>query len=92
MNRHSSRQQQLVEGRTIADLEKVAEAYADICDRRIALKHQEATLKLETMRLMKKHKKKHYARDGIEITLEPGEETIKVKVKKAKDDDGEDDA
>ena len=79
------RQQQLVEDRTIAELDEVAETYADIRDRRIALNEEEANLKQQAMALMKKYKKKHYARDGIEITLEPGEETIKVKVKKAKD-------
>jgi len=81
------RQQQLVEDRTIAELEDIAESYAEIRDRRIALNQEEADLKQQAMALMKKHKKKHYARDGIEITLEPGEETIKVKVKKAKDDE-----
>jgi len=85
------RQQSLTDDLEIKDLEKVAAAYAELRDQRMALNQDEARLKQQAMALMKKHKKKRYVRDGIEITLESGEETIKVKVKKAKDDEEEED-
>jgi hypothetical protein len=78
-----------MEDRSIKGLEDVASEYADIRDRRMALLQEEIELKGKAMKLMKKHGKSEYRRDGIEITIVPGEETIKVKIKK---DVSEDDA
>jgi hypothetical protein len=39
------------------------------------------------MKLLKKHNKTFYKRDGIEILLVAGEDDLKVKVKKVADDD-----
>ena len=85
------KQQDLVPDAEIRELEEVGVAYADIRDRRIALNQEEKKLKQEAMVLMKKHRKKVYHRNGIEILLEPGEESIKVRVKPLKDDEDEDD-
>jgi hypothetical protein len=38
---------------------------------------------------MHKHKKTIYRHNGVEITLVPGEEDVKVRVKKAEEDDDE---
>jgi hypothetical protein len=74
----------------IPALEQIAEAYADVRDRRSALTREEVALKSQALTLMHKHNKSVYKRDGIEIILTPGEETIKVKVTKAGDDGGDD--
>lgn len=85
------RQAALIEDARIKELEDVAVKYAEIRDERMALNKSEAELKVEALRLMKKHKKKSYVRDGIEISIEPaGEETIKVRVKKPAEDEDPD--
>lgn len=74
--------------RAIKPLEDAAEAYADIRDQRIALNADEAKLKSAVLALMKKHDKKIYRRDGIEIVIvPPGDETVKVRVRHGGDDD-----
>jgi hypothetical protein len=78
-----------MEDRSIRALEEVASEYADIRDRRMALLQEEIELKGRAMRLMKKHGKSEYRRDGIEILIVPGEESIKVRVKKVSDDEGD---
>lgn len=49
----------------------------------------EVEKKNELHALMKKFKKKHYERDGIVIDLVNEEETVRVKIKKKKDENGE---
>jgi hypothetical protein len=82
-----------MEDRQIGDLEQVAIDYADIRDRRQALTKDEVDLKSRALNLMHKYGKTHYKRDGVEITLVPGEEDVKVRVKKEADahDDDESD-
>jgi hypothetical protein len=81
-----------MEDRAIKPLEDLAAEYADIRDRRMALSAEEVQLRTRTIQLMHKHKRTEYRHDGIEILLVPGDETVKVKVKKpAADDDQADD-
>lgn len=82
------RQQDLpgTEDRAIKPLEDVAEAYADLRDRRIELNREEAELKVHVKKLMHKYDKTIYRREGIEIRLIDGEEDVKVKVRKPGDD------
>jgi len=90
------RQQDLpgTEDRVIKALEDAASDYADIRDRRIALNAEEAPLKAKLLTLMKQHKKTLYRRDGIEIEVVPKstEETVKVRLRKAGDEDDGDGA
>lgn len=82
-----------LEDRAIKPLQDAAIEYADIRDARMKLNQQEVDLKAKVRDLMHKHKKKHYAFDGVEITLEPpdGEEKVRVRIKKAQDGDGKTD-
>jgi hypothetical protein len=77
------------EDRAIKPLEDIAAAYADVRDRRIALNREEAELKAHALKLMHKHDKTIYRHDGIEIRIIDGEEDVKVKVKKAADEDAD---
>jgi len=78
-----------LDDRVIKPLEDIAAAYADVRDRRMALNKEEAELKTAALALMHKHGKTVYRHDGIEIQLEPGEETVKVKIQKKADEDEE---
>lgn len=79
-----------MEDRAIKPLEDVAAAYAGVRDRRIELNAEEAGLKATAMKLMRKYDKTVYRRDGITITIVPGEDDVKVKIAKAGEDDDED--
>lgn len=83
------RQQDLpgTEDRAIQPLEDVAASYADVRDRRIALNAEEHELKVHALKLMHKFDKTIYRHNGIEIRIVEGEEDVKVKVKKAGDDE-----
>jgi len=78
-----------LDDRVIQPLEDIAASYADVRDRRMALNKEEAELKTAALALMHKHGKTVYSHDGIEIRLEPGEETVKVKIQKKADEDEE---
>jgi hypothetical protein len=80
-----------LEDRAIKPLEEVAEEYAEIRDARVELTAREHALKVHALQLMKRYEKTIYRHDGIEITVVPGEDDIKVRVKKA-DDESADDA
>jgi hypothetical protein len=82
MPRTNPTQPDLIDHRAIKPLEDVAVAYADIRDRRMALNREEADLKEKALALMHKHGKTVYRRDGVEITIEPTDEVLKVRVKK----------
>jgi hypothetical protein len=81
------RQQALITDRAIPALEQVAADYAAIRDDRMELAVREAALKATAIKLMHKYGKTVYRRDGIELRLVEGEETITVKIKKPADDD-----
>jgi len=81
------RQQDLINGRAIRDLEVAAADYVEIRDQRIALNQSEAALKTKLLGLMKKHGKTSYDRGGVSIDVVTEQETVKVRVKRTDDDD-----
>lgn len=73
----------------IQELHDAASEYADIRDQRQQLTTQEVDLKAKLLKAMKKHKKTEYDFDGVHIELVTEEETVKVRIKKASDDEEE---
>ena len=71
----------------VAKLESLAHDYADVRDQRIALSVNEGALKSDIMAEMKRLKKEHYKRDGVEITLVHEKENVKVKIKPSSEED-----
>jgi hypothetical protein len=65
-------------------LHNAALSYAEIRDQRQALTKQEVELKGSLLTLMHKHKKDHYEYNGVTIDLVAEQETVKVRVAKAK--------
>jgi hypothetical protein len=78
-----------MEDHAIKPLEDVAEAYAEIRDERMQLTQREHDLKGNALKLMHKFGKTIYRHNGVEITVVPGEEDVKVRVKKGGDEDDE---
>ena len=70
-------------------LHNAALSYAEIRDQRQALTKQEVDLKGSLLTLMHKHKKDHYEYNGVTVDLVAEQETVKVRVKKAKQDPDE---
>jgi hypothetical protein len=81
------KQQDLIEDRAIKPLEDIAESYADCRDRRMELTKEEKELKEHAVTLMHKFGKTIYRHNGVEIRLVPGEEDVKVKVRKPGDEE-----
>jgi len=79
-----------MEDREIIDLVTAARKYVDVRDDRQQLTLKEVELKSELLTLMKRHKKKEYIHDGIEIRVVAEEETIKVRIHKEKEETEED--
>ena len=75
-----------MEDRTIGSLEKMAEEYADYRDERIAIGQREVRLKADVMSEMKRLGKTRYHRNGITIEIVVEQESVKVSVKKPKED------
>lgn len=71
----------------IEALQSTALDYAEIRDQRIELNKQEAHLKERLIKLMHKYKKTEYVYQGVSVSLVAEEETVKVKIKKPKEDD-----
>ena len=71
-----------MEDREIAGLQVLAEDYAEVRDRRIAVGKKEQKFKQEILAEMHKNKKTHYEYGGVVIDVVTEKE--KVKVKKAK--------
>jgi hypothetical protein len=69
-----------MEDRANRELEEIALAYADVRDRRVALLAEEVTLKQRAFATLKRLGRQTYHRDGIDMAIIPGEETLKVKV------------
>ena len=70
-------------------LHNAALSYAEIRDQRQALTKQEVDLKGSLLTLMHRHKKDHYEYNGVTVDLVAEQETVKVRVKKAKQDPDE---
>ena len=75
--------------RKIEALQDAAGEYAKKRDKRMKLLAEEVELKGELLKLMKHHKKEEYVYDGITIFIVPGEETVRVRIAKAKDEEEE---
>jgi hypothetical protein len=71
----------------IEELEDGAREYANIRDDRMKLTTAEVDAKAELLSLMKKHKKETYNHDGVEVKLVHEKESVKVRIKKDKDED-----
>jgi hypothetical protein len=76
----------------IREIEQAAADYADVRDRRMELTSDETQRKQALLALMHKHRKTHYKRNGLEITLEAGQENVKVKMKPPTEEDDEETA
>jgi hypothetical protein len=70
-----------MQDKPIAVLEDIAHEYAEVRDQRMALLQQEVTLKQRALAELHKLKRTAYRQNGIEITIIPGDESIRVKVK-----------
>ncbi|HXP82594.1 MAG TPA: hypothetical protein VN976_22030 [Verrucomicrobiae bacterium] len=73
-----------MESRMYSDLHEEARKYAEIRDERMDLNEQESKLKERVKRMMHEHGLNVYRYEEVEITLEPGEEDVKVRIKKPK--------
>lgn len=79
-----------MEQREIAELEEAAGEYKKIRNRRQKLTASEVDLKTTLLRLMRKHKKTDYVRDGIEIHVIVEKEKVRVTIRdeeEAKDEE-----
>ena len=79
-----ARQEDLPEmtDRKITALHTAAADYADIRDQRQELTTKEVDLKKKVLQIMKKNDLETYSYDGLVITVVPGEEDVKVRLKK----------
>jgi hypothetical protein len=75
-----------LEDHAIKPLEDVAESYAEIRDARMELTQREHETKSLALKLMAKYGKTIYRHNGVEIVVVPGEDDVKVRVKKPGDD------
>lgn len=89
----SSKQEALpgMADRKLKDLHDAAISYAEKRDERQQLLAEEVELKGKLLDLMHKHKKEEYTYEDVHISIVHEEETVKVKIKKAKESDDEKD-
>lgn len=78
-----------MEDRKIEALQDAALSYAKIRDKRQKLTLQEVELKTDLLKLMKKHKKTEYDYEDVHIEIVTEDEHVKVRIKKAKEDEEE---
>lgn len=76
-----------MEDSVIKPIEDAAAEYADVRDERMQLTESETALKAKLLKLMHQHGKAVYKRGDIEVRVVPQDETIKVRVKKAREDE-----
>ena len=69
-----------MEEREIADLEAKAHEYLKIRNKRQDLTKREVELKTDLLGIMKRHKRRDYTRDGIEIHIIVEQEKVQVKI------------
>ena len=75
--------------RKLKDLHECAEEYAEKRDARQEIGREEVELKGRLLQLLKKHKLEHYEYEDVVVDLVHEEETVKVKIRKPKDQDEE---
>lgn len=78
----------------IKEIDDKANEYRKLRDKRMKLGMEEGELKTELLDLMHKHELKSYSvlDSNIDVMLEPGEETVKVRKRKGADSDDSDEA
>lgn len=69
-----------MEAREITELEAKAREYKSVLRDRQDLLRREVELKSDILGLVKKHKKRDYVRDGIEIHVVARDEVVRVKL------------
>ena len=69
-----------MEARSIPELEDAARRYAAIRDKRMALNDAEVKLQDLLMGLLKKHGKREYKHDGVQIWIQAKEEKARVRI------------
>ena len=69
-----------MEDAAIAELESMAEQYADIRDHRIVLSKREGVMQDDLLSLLKKHKKTEYHHLDVHIWIVAVDEKVKVKI------------
>jgi len=69
-----------LEDRALAELEALAEQYAEIRDDRMALNEKEVELNDELLALMKKHKKTEYHHGDVHCWIKATDERVRVKI------------
>lgn len=74
-----------MEDREVRDLEEKAHEYKKVLAKRQDLLRREVELKTDILGLMRKHKKKDYVRDGIEIHVVARDEVVRVKLREAEE-------
>lgn len=75
-----------MEDHTIGELESILTRFAEIRDEQTELSTEESALKVKAGKAMHKHGKTVYKHGGGEIRLAPGEEIVKIKAPKPKDE------
>jgi hypothetical protein len=92
--RHRQTELPGMERKRIKAIERQAEVYCDVRDRRMELTKEEVAEKKKLAKLMRDNSlEQYFTDDGHEVVRELGEETLKVKAPKKDldaDDDGED--
>lgn len=78
-----------MEDPAIEKLERLAKLYAKTRDNRQAILTQEVDLKGQILAAMKEEKKAEYVHGKVSIKIVAEEETVKVRIAKDEDDDGE---
>jgi hypothetical protein len=72
------------EDAALADLDTIGFEYAAIRDKRMELTTQEVELKRRALEAMHKHNRSHYKYQDLEMEIVPGDEKVRVVVKKPK--------
>jgi hypothetical protein len=83
-----ARQEELpgMENKEIKELQNAAIDYAEIRDERIELNQRESKLKQKVLNFMHIHKLTIYKYEDVEVRVVIEEETVKVKIKKPKEE------
>lgn len=77
-----AKQDELIEGRGIKEIDAAAERVKELTDSRMAVLRNEVEAREQLLALMKKHGKETYNYNGYEVEVVPGKERVKVKSQK----------
>lgn len=73
--------------RKLDDLSDTAHDYAKVRDSRMELSQEEGQLKAKLLTLMKKHRMKEYIYEDVEIRVVTEEESVKVRIRRQKEEE-----